>query len=42
MEYFCIGVSEFIASNVPPLINGDSTILDKVINDHVEGRYTLR
>ncbi|CAF0870949.1 unnamed protein product [Rotaria sordida] len=34
-------VSTFIASVVPALTNGDKEILDRVICDHVEERYTL-
>jgi hypothetical protein len=39
---FCIDVSEFIATSVPALVNGDKQVLNRVINDHVENRYTLR
>jgi len=39
---FIIDVSAFIASVVPPLTNGSIEILDRVISDHVEDRYTLR
>ncbi|CAF1164045.1 unnamed protein product [Rotaria magnacalcarata] len=36
-----IDVSTFIGSVVPALTSGDREILDRVISDHVEDRYTL-
>ncbi|CAF1627636.1 unnamed protein product [Adineta ricciae] len=36
-----ITVSEFIASVIRALTQGDKEVLDRVITDHVEGRYTL-
>ncbi len=41
-KLFLIDVSRFIASVVPSLTNGDKEVLDRVISDHVEERYTLR
>ncbi|CAF0768923.1 unnamed protein product [Adineta steineri] len=36
-----INVSEFIASVMRALARGDGEVLDRVITDHVENRYTL-
>ncbi len=40
--FFIIDVSGFIASVVPALTSGNTEILDRIISDHVEDRYTLR
>jgi hypothetical protein len=41
-QLFNLDVSDFIAAVVPELINGNREMLDIVIDNHIEDRYTLR